>query len=95
MYKSVSVDFLCPECGDTHLSAVLKVTEYPEIVEMWVTERNNGSPAVTAVSGDVLDSYVDDVPFNFECHSCGFAIGYTATDAYMWLKEKGMLDVEE
>ena len=83
---SKEVNFICPECGQTILSAVLKVTEYVEIRGVWEDEHG---PEFEI--GDVLDGNTDDGPYNFECHSCGFTVGHGQAVAYKWLEEHGML----
>ena len=87
--SSKEVNFVCPECEQTVLSAVLKVTEYVEISSTWDEDD--------FVIGDTLDGSTDDGPYNFECHSCGFNVGHSQEIAYKWLMEHGMLvdDLDE
>jgi predicted RNA-binding Zn-ribbon protein involved in translation (DUF1610 family) len=79
------INFVCPDCGNTVLSAALKVKEY---VNISYYEEDYFEV------GNLLDSFVEDGPFAFQCHKCGLLIGETEGEAYEWLDRHAMLDEE-
>ena len=82
--------FKCPECGDNRLEEVtVNVTQYTEIVDVWVEGEDNEAGEALSVVVDYGDSTTDGgETVQYQCLRCGWVLPGVTTDTelYRYLK---------